>query len=81
MINEVLSACSLGEVKNAINTTIVKLKQQGASENQIAALMDGTLKELRALNESKLPYDQYANLISAKVYIRELELQLFNVIN
>jgi hypothetical protein len=81
MINEVLTAASFSEVKNNIDTTFLNLKKQSVSENEIMALVEETLQELKSLNQSRLPYHQYANIISAKVHLRELQLQLLNVIN
>jgi len=44
-------------------------------------LVDDTLKELKTLNQNKLSYDQNANIITAKVHLKELQLQMMNVIN
>jgi hypothetical protein len=43
--------------------------------------MDETIMELKSLNQTKLPYRQYANIITAKIHLTELQLKMFNVIN
>ena len=81
MISGILNASSFREVRNCIDAALSKLKGQDAKESHIITLIGDTLKELKKLNEAKLPYDQHANIISAEVHLTELQLQAFNVIN
>ncbi|MCU7552291.1 hypothetical protein OCK74_24440 [Chitinophagaceae bacterium LB-8] len=81
MINELLNAASFAEVKYKIDATLLKLKDQNILESRIMKFMDDTIMELKSLNQTKLPYQQYANIITAKVHLTELQLQMFNVIN
>ena len=81
MVNEVLTASSFGEVKSNIDATLLSLQKQNVSGDNILSFLDSTLKEFKSLNQSRLPYDQYANIITAKVHLKELQLRMFNVIN
>ena len=81
LIHEVLTAACFREVKSNINKTFSSLTKQNIADDQILVLVADTLKELKALHQSKLSYDQHANVITAKVYLKELQLQMFNVIN
>ena len=81
LINEVLAASCFREIKNSINDTFSSLKKQSVDDDQVLVLVDDTLKELKTLNQSKLSYDQHANIITAKIHLKELQLQMMNVIN
>jgi len=81
LISEVLTAPGLREVKNGINNTFSSLKTQNVGDGEVLKLVDHTMKELRTLNQSKLSYDQHANIISAKEHLKQLQLEMINVID
>lgn len=81
LINEVLAASCFREVKDGIDDTFSGLKKQNVTGDRVLDLVDDTLKELKTLNQRKLSYDQHANIITAKVYLQQLQLQMMNVIN
>jgi hypothetical protein len=81
LISGVLAASCFREVKSGINSTLAGLVSQDTPYENLLILVDSTLKELRSLNQTKLSYDQHANIISAKVLLKELQLQMMNVIN
>jgi hypothetical protein len=81
LINEVLAASCFRDVKNGINDTFFGLKKQNVADDQVLVLVDDTLKELKNLNQRKLSYDQHANIITAKLHLKQLQLQMMNVIN
>jgi hypothetical protein len=81
LISEVLAAPGFPEVKDGINNTFSSLKKHNVGDDQILKLVEHTLKELKILNQSKLSYDQHANIITAKVHLQQLQLQMMNVIN
>ena len=81
LINEVLAASTFQEVKNGINDTFSALKKQNVADKQVLDLVEEALKELKSLNQRKLSYDQHANIISAKLQLQQLQLQMTNVTN
>jgi hypothetical protein len=81
IIQDVLSACSFPEVKNAIDKTFSRLKKQHMADEQLMKLVDDTVNELEILHQTRLPYDQCANIITARVHLKELQLKMLNVIN
>jgi hypothetical protein len=81
LIQDVLRACSFHEVKNTIDNTFSRLKKQQMADYQLMKLVDDTVSELEILNQARLSYDQYANIITAQVHLKELQLQMLNVIN
>ena len=72
LVNDILTASTFLEVKDRINESIVKLKAQNISPKDLDKYIVTTLADLKDLNESVLGYDQYANIITAKVYLKEL---------
>lgn len=72
LVNDILMASTFQEVKERINESIIKLKAQKISPNDLDKYIVTTLADLKDLNESALGYDQYANIITAKVYLKEL---------
>ena len=81
LISEVLLASCFSEVKDRVKNTFSSLKKQNVSDDEILKLVDHTLKELKTLNQSKLSYDQHANIITAKMHLKQLKLQIMNVIS
>ena len=79
LISEVLLASCFSEVKDRVKNTFSSLKKQNVSDDEILKLVDHTLKELKTLNQSKLSYDQHANIITAKMHLKQLQLQIMNV--
>jgi hypothetical protein len=80
LISELLAAPGFPEVKDSINNTFASLKKQNVGDEEILKLVDHTLKELKTLDQSKLSYDQHANIITAKVHLQQLQLQIMSVI-
>lgn len=76
VISEVLSSSSYEEVKSSIDATYSKLKEQNVSEYEIIKLIDEMLLELKSLIQYNLTYLQNANVISAKVLLKEHRLLL-----
>ena len=72
LVNDILMASTFLEVKDRINENIVKLKAQNISPKDLDKYIATALADLKDLNESVLGYDQYANIITAKVYLKEL---------
>jgi hypothetical protein len=75
LVCDILSATCFSELKSNIDTIISKIRSQNLTENQMLILFNETLQELKQLNEGRLPYDQHANIISAKNILKELRLQ------
>jgi len=74
LVSDILNASTFSDLKSSIETVISKLRSQDLPENQVAILFNETLRELKLLNEARLPYDQHANIISAKNILKELWL-------
>ena len=81
LISEVLAARSNPEVKDGIDKTFSSLKKQNICHNQVLKLAAQTLNELKTLNQSKLSHEQHANIITAKLHLEQLKLQITNTIN
>jgi hypothetical protein len=81
LVSEILAAPGFSEVKDGINNMFSSLKKHNVGDDQVFKLVEHTLKELKILNQSKLSYDQHANIITAKVHLQQLQLQMMNVIN
>ena len=78
MLNEVLAASSLVEIQNITDTALRALEKQQLSNQSLVAFIDGAVKELESLNDSLLPYDYYARIITALVHLKQLRADLFN---
>ena len=72
LVNDILKASTFLEVKERINESLAKLKAQNISPKDLDKYIATTLADLKDLNESALGYDQCANIITAKVYLNEL---------
>ena len=75
LVSDILNASCPTELKNSIDAVVSKLRNQDLPENQVAILFNETLRELKLLNEARLPYEQHANIISAKNILKVLRLQ------
>jgi hypothetical protein len=75
LVSDILRASCFSDLKNSIDAIISKLKSQDLPENQVQILFNETLKELKQLNESRLSYDQHANIISAKNILKQIRSQ------
>jgi elongation factor P--beta-lysine ligase len=73
LVNDILMAVSFQEVKTRIQENIEKLKAQKVPDNDIDKFIAITLTDLKDLNQSALGYDQYANIITAKVFLEEIK--------
>ena len=78
LVSDILSASCHGELKSNIESIISKLRKHELPDNQVTVLLNETLGELKLINEGRLPYDQHANIISAKNIIKKLQLQEAN---
>lgn len=81
LISEVLAAPGFPEVKNNINSIFYSLKKQSVGDDQVLQLVDQILQELKILEQSRLSYEQHANIISAKMHLQQLQVQMMNVVN
>src|SRR5436190_3777933 len=75
LVSDILNASCFSDVKASIDATISKLGRQNLPEFQLIMLFNESLRELKLLNQGRLPYDQHANIISAKNIIKKLLLQ------
>jgi hypothetical protein len=73
LVNDILMAVSFQEVKTRIQENIEKLKAQKVPDKDIDKFIAITLTDLNDLNQSALGYDQYANIITAKVFLEEIK--------
>ncbi len=81
MLNEVLAASSLGEIQSITDTALRTLEKQHISDKSLLTFIDGAVKELESLNDSLLPYDYYARIITALVHLKKIRLQLFSEVD
>jgi len=73
LVNDILMAASFQEVKARIQENVEKLKAQKVPDKDIEKFIAITLTDLQDLNQSVLGYDQYANIITAKVFLEEVK--------
>ena len=71
IVNELIAVSSYREVKNIIDSSLTKLREQDISEHQMSKIVDDILQELKRISQTKLPYDQYANIITAQIYLKK----------
>jgi hypothetical protein len=75
LIGEILTSSCFGELKNNIETIVARFRNEGLPESQLAVLFSQTLQQLKVLNAGRFPYEQHANIISAKNILKKLWMQ------
>ena len=76
LISDILNASCHGELRSKIDSIISELRSQDLPESQVTILLEDTLRELKLINQGRLPYEQHANIISAKNILKKLRLQV-----
>jgi len=74
LINEILNAHSMEEVKRNINENLSKIKAQVTGTNELTHYISYIIEELNDLNGSAIAHEYYMNLSAAGTYLRQLSV-------
>jgi|SRR6476661_3597594 len=74
LINEILNAHSIDEVRSNINENLLQIKNQAARTSELTRYISYIIEELNDLNGSAIANEYYMNLSAAGTYLRQLSV-------